>query len=89
MPEDAFDQLAFVWRSAFDTDGEWKTMLIGKSEDFRPLAAFGRPDREPPFFAPAKVASMNASYKSSFPRACNYSASTCKTRSNLRACTQC
>ena len=89
MPEDAFDQLAFVRRSAFDTDGERKTMLIGQSEDFRPLAAFGRPDRETPFFAPAKVASMNASSRSSSPRACNSSASTCKTRSSLPARTQC
>jgi hypothetical protein len=49
VSEDAFDQLAFVWRGAFDTDGERKAMLIGESEDFPPLAAFGRPDREPLF----------------------------------------
>src|SRR6267378_1434480 len=59
----------------------------GKSEDFRAFAAFGRPDREAPFFAPVKEASMKASSKWSFPRACNSSARTCKMRSSLPACT--
>ena len=64
-------------------------MIIGESKDFRPLAAFGRPDREAPFFAPLKEASMNSSSRSSFPRACNSSASTRKTRSSLPARTHC
>jgi hypothetical protein len=89
VSEEAFDEPAFVRRFAFHTDGERKTVIIGENEDFRPLAAFGRPDCETPFFAPAKVASMNASSRSSLPRACNSSASICKTRSSLPARTQC
>ena len=49
MFEDAFDELAFVRRRAFDADGEGKTVIIGESEDFRAFAAFGKPDREAPF----------------------------------------
>jgi hypothetical protein len=36
VPEYAFNELAFVWRSAFDTNGERKTVMIGESHDFRP-----------------------------------------------------
>ena len=39
VSEEAFDEPAFVRRSAFDTDGERKTVIIGENEDFRPLAA--------------------------------------------------
>ena len=74
MSEYAFDKLAFVRRSAFDTNGERKTVIIGESDDFRPLAAFGGPDREAPVFAPVKEASMKAFSSCSFPRACNSSA---------------
>src|SRR5215469_6563740 len=49
VPEDSFDELAFVRRSALDTNSERKTVIIGESDDFRPLAAFGRPDARPPF----------------------------------------
>jgi hypothetical protein len=70
VSEDAFDELAFVRRSAFDTNGDRKTVIIGESDDFRPLAAFGGPDRKAPFFAPVKEASMKASSSFSFPRAC-------------------
>ena len=51
MPEDPFDLLVFVWRSAFDADGERKTMIIGEGNDFRAFAALGGPDPEAPFFA--------------------------------------
>jgi hypothetical protein len=89
VPEDPFDELAFVRRSTFDTNGERKTVIIGESDDFRAFAAFGRPDRKAPFFAPVKEASMKASSKSSSPRACNSSARTRKMRSSLPACTHC
>jgi hypothetical protein len=46
VSEDAFDELAFVRRCAFDTNGERKTVIIGESDDFRPLAAFRGADRE-------------------------------------------
>jgi hypothetical protein len=86
---DTHDELAFVRRSAFDTDGERKTVVIGESDDFRSLATFGGPDREAPFFAPVKEASMKASSGCSFPRACNSSAKACKVRSNLPSRTHC
>jgi hypothetical protein len=52
MPEEAFDELALMRRSAFDTDGKRKTAIIGESDDFRPLAALGGPHREAPFLPP-------------------------------------
>ena len=52
VSQDAFDELAFVRRSAFDTNGDRKTVILGESDDFRPLAAFGGPDREAPFLPP-------------------------------------
>jgi hypothetical protein len=52
VSEDAFGELAFVRRSAFNTNGERKTVIIGESDDFRSLAAFGGPDREAPFLPP-------------------------------------
>jgi len=60
VPEDAFNEPAFVGRSAFDTNRERKTVIIGESEDFRAFATLGGPDRKPPFFAPVKEASMKA-----------------------------
>ena len=54
VPEDPFDELAFVRRSALDTNGERKTVIIGESDDLRSFTAFGGPDREAPFFAPVK-----------------------------------
>ena len=35
----------FMRRSAFDTNGEKKTVIIGESDDFCPIAALGGPDR--------------------------------------------
>ena len=89
VSQDAVDELALVRRSAFDTNGERKTVIIGESDDFRPLAAFGGPDREAPFFAPVKEASMKASSSCNFPRACNSSAKTRKMRSSLPSRTHC
>jgi len=89
VPENAFDELTLMRRSAFDTNGERKTVIIGDNDDFRPLAAFGGPDRAAPFFAPVKEASMKASSSFSFPRACNSSASTRKMPSNLPSRTHC
>ena len=89
MPEDAFNELAFVRRGAFDNNGERKTVVIGESDDFRSLAAFGGPDRKAPFFAPVKEASIKASSSCSFPRACNSSARTRKICSSLHSRTHC
>jgi hypothetical protein len=89
VSEDAIDELAFVRRSAFDTNGERKTVIIGESDDFRPFAAPGGPNREAPFLAPVKEASIKASSSCSFPRACNSSARTRKMRSSLPSRTHC
>jgi hypothetical protein len=61
LGEDFFDRLAFVRRSALDTNGERKTVIIGDGHDLRPFAALGRANGEPSFFALVKEASMNAS----------------------------
>lgn len=89
VSEDAVDELAFMRRSAFDTNGERKTVIIGESDDFRPLAAFGGADREAPFFAPVKEASMKASSSCNFPRPCNSSARARKMPSSLPSRTHC
>ena len=89
VPEDAVDELAFMRRSTFDTNGERKTVIIGESDDFRPFAAFRGPDREAPFFAPVKEASIKASSSCSFPRACNSSARARKIPSSLPSLTHC
>ena len=62
VPEDPLDELTFVRRSTFDTNGERKTVSIGESDDLRSLAALGGPDREAPFFAPVKEASMKVRF---------------------------
>jgi hypothetical protein len=89
LPEDFFDELAFVRRSALDTNGERKTVISADGEDLRALAALGGPDRKAPFFAPVKEASIKPSSSSSFPRACNSSASTRKMSSSLPSRTHC
>src|SRR5229473_7088994 len=87
--KESFHALAFMRRSALDTNGERKTVIIGERDDLRPLAAFGGPDREAPFFAPVKEASIKASSSCSFPRACNSSARARKMRSSLPSRTHC
>ena len=46
MPEDAFDELTFVRRSAFDTNGERKTV---RAMIFVPLPRLVSPTARPPF----------------------------------------
>jgi hypothetical protein len=82
VPEDPFDLLAFVWRSAFDADGERKTVIIGGGNDFRPLPRLVGPTPRPHFFAPVKEASIKASSGWSFPRVCNSLARVRKMRSS-------
>ena len=52
VPDDAFDELAFVWRSPFDSNGERKTVIIGESDDFRSLATLRGPTASPLFWPP-------------------------------------
>jgi len=54
VPEEAFDELDFVRRNPFDTNGDWKTG-IGESADFRFLVALVGPTARPPFL-PRSVA---------------------------------
>jgi hypothetical protein len=72
--DDFFDELRFVGRSASNADGDRKTRAVCNCHDLGPFAALRFPDAGPPFFAPAKVASMNVSERSSFPRMCRCSA---------------
>jgi hypothetical protein len=52
VSEDPFNKSAFVRRSALNTNGERKTVIIGERDDFRPLASFGSPTARPPFLPP-------------------------------------
>jgi hypothetical protein len=61
VPEDFFDELTFMRRSALHANGERQTVTIGDSDDLSPLASARGTDRKAPFFALAKVASMNVS----------------------------
>ncbi len=73
VPEDSFDELAFVWRSALDTNGKRKTVIIGETMIFVPLPRLVGPTASPLFWPPLKEASIKASPSSSFPRACSSS----------------
>src|SRR5271167_2071252 len=76
------DELCFMRRSAGHVHGERKTMAVADRHDFAALTASSRTDGGAPFFAELKLASMNASLRSSFPRSRKSSASFCRSRSN-------
>lgn len=75
-----FDERGFMRRSAGDAAGERKTMAVCDRHDFAAFSAASRADSSAPFFAELKLASMNVSERSSFPRARKSSASACKSR---------
>jgi hypothetical protein len=89
LPEDFFDELVFVRRSALDTNGERKTVISADGEDLGAFATLGRANREPPFFAPVKEASMNPSSSGNCPRACNSVASRRRIFSSLPSRNHC
>ena len=66
MAEKPFNKLALVRRSAFDTNGERKTVIIGESDDFRALAALG-PTAKTPFIAAVKGADKSLLQLQFFP----------------------
>jgi len=69
------DELCFMRRSAGHVHGERKTMAVADRHDFAAFAAPSRADSRAPFFAELKLASMNDSLRSSFPRSRKSSAS--------------
>src|SRR5271166_3171401 len=71
-----FDEASFMWRSASNPHGDRKTMALRNCHDLAPFAAACWTNSTAPFFAPAKVASMNVSARSTWPRASRSSAST-------------
>src|SRR5260370_19366989 len=69
------DELGFMRRSAGHVHGERKTMAVADRHDFAAFTAASRADSRAPFFAELKLASMNDSLRSSFPRSRKSSAS--------------
>lgn len=63
-----FYERHFVRRRTRDVHGDRKTRAVCNGHDLGPLAPFGRPDPKAPFFALAKVASINPSLRSRSPR---------------------
>src|SRR5215475_12962694 len=80
--EGGFDELCFMRRSAGHVHGDRKTMAVADRHDFAAFAAASRADSRAPFFAELKLASINDSLKSSFPRSRKSSANFCSTRIN-------
>src|SRR5579863_8386348 len=78
--ECGFDEDRFIWSSAGQVHGDRKTMPVCNCHDFAAFPAFCRADTRAPFFAELKLASMNASLRSSFPRSRKSSASFCSKR---------
>jgi hypothetical protein len=85
LSEDDFDKLAFVRRSALDSNGESRTVIPGESDDFHPFAMLGGRHREARSLASGKGAPMKASSCGNLPRAGNASARTRQRRSSLPA----
>jgi len=73
--EGGFDEFSFMRRSAGHEHGERKTMAVADRHDFAALTASSRADGRAPFFAELKLASTNASLRSSLPRSRKSSAS--------------
>jgi hypothetical protein len=78
--EHAFDKGGFIRRSADHVHGDRKTMAVCDRHNFAACAAFCRADTGVPFFAELKLASMEASRRSSLPRSRESLASFCSKR---------
>jgi hypothetical protein len=63
-----FDELGFMRRNAGHVHGERKAMAVADRHDFIAFAAASGADSRAPFFAERKLASMNDSLRSNFPR---------------------
>jgi hypothetical protein len=84
-----FDELGLMRRSASNPHGDRKTMALRNCHDLGPFAAACWTNRTAPFFAPAKVASINVSARSSWPRASRSSASTRNASTSVPSHTHC
>lgn len=78
-----FNERYFVGRSTCNVNGDRKTMSVCDCHDLGALAAFGFPHAKPPFLAPVKEPSINASRTSMPPRSAKSSASASSTRLNV------
>ena len=78
-----FDERYFAGICTCDSNGERKTSAVCECHDLGAFAFAGEADGEAPFFAPAKVASMNVSVKSYPPAAANSRARWWSTRASV------
>ncbi len=62
------NQFRFVRSGALDMYGDRKTIAVCNCHDFRAFPSFSLANEKTPFFAPAKVASIKHSDKSTSPR---------------------
>src|SRR5579862_8758606 len=87
--ESGLDEFGFMWRSAGHVQGERKTMAVADRHDFAAFTASSRADGGAPFFAELKLASTNASRRSSLPRSRKSSASFWSNRNSSPERCQC
>ena len=83
------DKLYLMGRSAFNVSGDRKTRSVCDGHDLGALAAFRLADSKTPFFAGAKLPSMNASRISILPRSYRSSASSWTIRWKIPCRTHC
>ncbi len=83
------DQFHFVGRSAFNVSGDRKTRSVCDCHDPGAFAALCLADSKTPFFAGAKLPSMNASRMSICPRSFRSSTSSCAMRLKMPCLTHC
>jgi len=84
-----FDQFHLMGRSAFNVSGDRKTRSVCDGHDLGAFATFRLADSKTPFFAGAKLPSMNASRISILPRSYRSSASSCTIRWKIPCRTHC
>ena len=83
------NQLYFMGRSAFNVSGDRKTSSVCDCHDLGAFAAFCLADSKTPFFAGAKLPSMNASRISILPRSFRSSTSSVAMRRKTPCRTHC
>ena len=84
-----FNQFHFMGRSAFNVSGDRNTRSVCNCHDLGAFAALCLADSKTPFFAGAKVPSMNASRISIWPRLYRSSASSWAIRLKTPCLTHC